>query len=126
MPWPKLMLACSIGRHDLYGRTRPATAPGKPHLGCWPRPTLVNISHISCGGIDSAIFEVPMLDDFWMISCTSITPCAWVSWMVLSAMVKEPLPVSNLVYGVTRLLSSARPTVNGLSDEPGSKVSVIT
>ena len=74
MPWPNAMLACSIGRHDLYGRTRPATAPGKPNFGCWPKPDLVNISHISCGGIGSAILAMPMLDDFWMICDTVSTP----------------------------------------------------
>jgi hypothetical protein len=66
----------------LYGRTRPATAPGKPKRGAWPKPTLVNISHMSWAVIISEILVVPMFDDFWMMVLTSITPCGWVSRMV--------------------------------------------
>ncbi|MCY1359318.1 hypothetical protein D9M69_458820 [compost metagenome] len=68
------MVACSIGRQLLYGRTRPATAPGKPILGAWPRPMLVNMSHISCGFIIIAILVVPMLDDFWITPLTVRAP----------------------------------------------------
>src|SRR5689334_17173772 len=98
MPWPNDILACSTGRQDLYGRTRPATAPGKPKRGAWPKPDLVNISHISCDGIASAIFDTPMFDDFWMMVDTSIMPCGWVSRIVRSPTTKRPLVVvSNIV-----------------------------
>jgi hypothetical protein len=33
------MVACSIGRQVLYGRSRPVTAPGKSICGFWPKPT---------------------------------------------------------------------------------------
>src|SRR3954464_12603322 len=99
MPWPNAILACSIGRHDLYGRTRPATAPGKPNFGCWPKPALVNISHISRAGIGSAILAMPILGDFWMISDTLITPCECESWMVRSPICIEPGEVWYVVAG---------------------------
>ena len=41
-------------------------------------------------------------------------------------MVSVPGAVWIIVCGVTRPVSMARPTVNGFSVEPGSKLSVIT
>ncbi len=68
------MVACSMRRQFLAGRSRPATAPGKPILGAWPKPTLVNMSHISCGLSISAILVVPMLLECWMTWPTVSVP----------------------------------------------------
>ena len=84
----------------------------------------VYISHISRGCICIAILVVPTLLDFWITCSTVSSPCGWASLMVLPVMVMRPGEVSITVFGLTRPVSSARPTVNGFIVEPGSKVSV--
>jgi hypothetical protein len=58
---------------------------------------LVNISHISSGGMPSAILAVPMLEDFSMICATVSGPWACESPMVAVPMVILPGAVSNMV-----------------------------
>ncbi|WP_241025576.1 LysE family transporter, partial [Burkholderia sp. Ac-20384] len=44
--WMYDIVACSMRRQLFHGRRRPATAPGNPTFGAWPRPMLVYIFHI--------------------------------------------------------------------------------
>ncbi len=71
MPWPYAIVACSIGRHVLYGRNLPATSPGKPVFGVVPKPERESICHIVSGGSISAIFAAPTLLDF-CITCSTV------------------------------------------------------
>ena len=124
MPCPYDIVACSIGRHDLAGRSRPDCSPGKPVFGGVPKPAFENISHSVADGSPSAILAAPTLDDFWMTCSTVSAPSACASWIVAEPIVSVPGDVSITVSGRTRPASSAAAIVNGFIVEPGSNVSV--
>src|SRR5664280_3897943 len=112
------MVACSIGRQLLYGRSRPVTTPGKPSCGFCPKPTELYSSHISRGAKVSAMRAAPTLLDFWITSLTVRLPCGCESLMVEPVSVILHGAVWMTVEGVTRLVSSAQPMMKGFIVEP--------
>ena len=120
------MVACSIGRQLLAGRSRPPVAPGKPVCGGVPNPRSLYICQSVCGCISSAILEVPMLDDLETTWLTVIMPKSCVSPIVLSPIVSFPGAVCTNVSGRTIPRSSALAIAKGFMVEPGSNVSVST
>ena len=85
------MVACSIGRQVLYGRSRPLTAPGNGSCGFWPKPTCgVHAPTSRAAASACAILTVPTLLDFWITSSTVSMPCGCASLMVEPPMVRRP------------------------------------
>ena len=122
------MVACSIGRQVLCGRSRPAASPGKPSCGGAPKPTRRNRSHIASRGSASASFAAPTLEDF----CDHLRHAQRRRGMhvvdgVVARCVRRPGAVlHDRGRGVTLPVSSASATVKGFSVEPGSNRSVMT
>ena len=124
IPCPYDIVACSIFCQFLYGRNKPGDTPGKPILYCRPKPTALNISHMSCGSSMKEILLVPILDDFWITSCTVIRPFGCESLITAPPICNCPAPVSIVLSGAIFRFSKASATVKGLSVDPGSKISV--
>src|SRR6185503_11387112 len=117
------MVACSIGRQVLEGRSFPGTAPGNGTGGAVPKPACENVLQSRSRSRDSAIFAVPTLLDFWITCATVSAPYECASLMVAEAMVSRPGAVWITVSGVTTPSSIAVAAVKGFMVEPGSKLS---
>ena len=86
-----------------------------------------NMFHIASAGSDSAILAAPTLDDFW-ITCSTVSMPRGMRVVdgCLADGEAAGRGLRSAVCGVTRPDSRATAMVNGLSVEPGSKVSVMT